>query len=247
MSGNTENMEKFERYFNGEMSATETEAFEAELKRDPVLKKESEEFEAAMKLVKVAGIMEVKERIGLYRKKYESTTKRQSGVKWMAVAAGIVVLMAISYLLIINKPAEQKHLFASNFEPYSTIAIRGENGDYPEWEAAMALYESGDYQTAYRAFEKIILTDSSFRYPAMFYAALGLMPESNAGNETITRNLNDVINNYPVLHDQAQWYLALWNIKIEKMENAKVLLQEIASNATHYKQEKAKQLLNELN
>jgi hypothetical protein len=246
MNGNTENIEKFDRYFGGKMSAWESKAFEAELNRDPVLKKEAGEFETAMKLVKVAGIMEDKKRIGLYRKKYESSLKQKPGLKWLSVAAGVIVLMAISYLLIINKPTEQNHLFAQNFESYSTFTIRGENGDYPEWEAAMALYESGDYKVAYDAFKKMILTDTSFRYPAMFYAALSLLPVTKAENETITRNLKGVINHYPVLREQAQWYLSLWYIKMENMENAKAILLDISSNETHYKQKEAKHLLEQL-
>lgn len=156
-----------------------------------------------------------------------------------AIAAGILMLFLIGYLLIPKQQSPAQ--FAMNyFEPYPLSNIRGESTDQQEvMDKALVPYQQGNFGEALpylRQLQQANPTNSQFK----LNLASGLMAEGQP-EEAIA--LLKTISGQSA--DAAEWYLALAYLQDGQVDVAKGILQEIGGKS-HFRKKQAMELREEL-
>lgn len=159
-----------------------------------------------------------------------------------AIAAGFALAVAAAIFLLM--PAESPssaELFAANFEPYPNIAVDLTRGSEPSpEEIAFTAYENGDYLQAVDMIEA--LTDQ----PAnRFYLAQAQLAQNEytAAQKLLLPLASQV--DFP-LAQEANWYLALADLGLERNTEATQRLTSIVATEDHPFREKARALLESL-
>lgn len=158
------------------------------------------------------------------------------------VAASIVILMAISAVLLLNKPIDNEALYAEYFSPHANTLAPVERNETTSTslEKALLAYENKEYVEALAFFEESEEANST---AVDFYKACSYMAISQI--EDALPLLKKVSTSEDAYATYAHWYLALSYLKNNDVPNAKIHLETIVTRS-YYPYEKAKQLLGEL-
>lgn len=152
-----------------------------------------------------------------------------------AIAAAVaLVLVAGYYLLMPANTPEESDLFATNFEPFPNIAVDLTRSNDPTAEAiAFTAYENKNYAKA----EDMIKALGDQPVYQFYLAQVKLAQNDYSAAEALLRPLasNDT---FP-LQQEANWYLALTELSLDKTNAAKNRLKSISSQADHPFSEKA--------
>lgn len=172
----------------------------------------------------------------------------------IGIATGVVLIGYLIWSNISKKQADETQesieeistqIFASNFEPYPNIVapiVKSDN-DVSDREKAFQAYEQGDYATASKLLNQLVVENQDTT--ALFYEAIILLREG--ASEAVIPKLQAVMNASSTTFQQpAQWYLALGHLKAYDIDNAKLLLEQIVEDETHLYKRKAEQVLEKL-
>ncbi len=158
----------------------------------------------------------------------------------LLVAASIaVLLMAVGWFLF--QPDDAKSdFYADNFQPYPNVIAPLQKGgqEVSDYEKAFQFYESGEYESAIKQFERLPQTDEAVQfYRALTWISLGQ-------NKLAEKELAVVVSksDHRFLAP-AQWYLALTVLKSGDIELARVLMKRIAADTEHPFHSKARKFL----
>lgn len=229
---------KIELYLNGLLSADEHAAFEAEIAADPKLKAEVELQQKTTALLKAAAFEQTRQQVA------ELNANRQSASSYtfLKVAASIVLLVGLGYYLIHIQYSDSA-LYSAYNAPYpDRITTMGAN----DHSAAKALqfYNEKNYAAAANEFQ---LLAESGRYEERFtiYEAVALT-NSKRPSEAIER-LEKHLATKPADAVACEWQLILAYLAAENGKQAETLLKEFLQHNNGYQNEKATELLAELN
>lgn len=178
--------------------------------------------------------------------------RRISFVRSLAIAASFALLLTAGWFLIKQPTTTPDQLFANNFVKHQDVlSIEVEDrlaetgfGTNKELLASLQIgidaYNSGDYANAIgqlSSFQIAAPQDELSNY-AQFYEAVSLI-ELGKTDEALPKLQNLVQNERFTLQNDAKWYLALGQLKLNNIVAAKKLLEEL-NNVDTYKTNAAK-------
>ena len=222
-------------YFEGRLTDEQNLEFQELLRSDAVF---LQDFTFQKNLKKAIA---TEERAAL-KKQLESFDKKPSArtfpMKWIAVAASFVLLVALGSLLFYNHKPDYENLYTENFREFPNLShpvVRSGTAEN-ETDKAFSAYDKKDYKNAVVWFSKIGNNE------ALFYKGISEMSigeYQNAANDFSKINKE----NFP-LKEHLMWYEALNYLKTGNAEKAKDNLKLLENNRIY--KEKAEELLSEL-
>jgi len=235
-----------EKYLQGVLSEKEQILFDKLLMDDSSFKNEVS-FQKNVKSSVIANDQEnFKNLIAKIEKSASRKRKKTLFSKKWLIAASVLFLFSIAFLLQNRQQYNSESLFKENFIPYKNVIYpihRGvENNPKQDKKLqAFLAYENGDYQKAVFLFSDLYQQTNESYY--LFYKANALL-QLNKPNEAIPL-LQSHIQTQDTLKDKSKWYLALAYLKARNTKKAKNLLNNIVSKKT-YNYKKAKKIIKNL-
>ncbi|UZR98175.1 hypothetical protein [Chondrinema litorale] len=249
MSEKSSLYEQIEKYLNKELIEAEHAEFEQKMQQDKALKKEvlmHKEMASSLGDEHYQQLINTLENLQ-NPDQFEAENKKIINANYLrfGIAASVVFVMLLGLIFLLNKTQTYSgdQLFVAYFEPYQVDAFRSAD-ENNEMSDAMKAYQNRDYEKAVSLFEQTPATDISTI--DNFYWAIALLA-TDSGNEAIEK-LDDLKseNAMPGLAQNIDWYLALANLQVGKLKEAKAILESISENEQHYKNKAATELLNKL-
>lgn len=209
--------DRIEKYLLGKMEGEEKEAFELELKANIRLKTAADDYADVITAVEAGAF---KENLEIIHRQTIGTggdkPKRNSMVGWLAIAAGIALLIGIGLWFFDTAPAADK-LFAeyATKDPGLPVPMTGSTDDY-HFHDAMVDYKAGKYALAIEKWTAL-LSDFEDQQLLKYYIAsahfnledyteaVALFAEAETGN-------NDTYSY------KSQWYTVLAQLKLHDTE-----------------------------
>ncbi|RLD18879.1 MAG: hypothetical protein DRI69_09525 [Bacteroidetes bacterium] len=174
----------------------------------------------------------------------EASGKRIFRLQYILAAASIVILVIIATVALLRYESPNvDQLYAEYFEsPPNIVApmLKSDEDKASTYDSAFQLYEMGDYKKADQAFELLRDDDNVQFYQAMCKLNLENWDDAKTGLTSIYHADGKYSKN-------AQWYIALIEIRLGKIEEARLSLTQIISLKDHPYQADAEQLLRALN
>jgi tetratricopeptide (TPR) repeat protein len=227
-------------YLEGEMDNTERLAFEEEMRRNDLLRKEVElhrEVDASLSesdIIRLraslnsihAGMLEAGEDSRVIRLKPRHTL--------LAVAAVAVLLIASVWIFSVlrNPSLSPEDLYAMYYQPDDAVMVMrsgGESGEGDLLTEALRRYEQADYAGALELFKADKSNLMVHFYSGLAYMEIEMFSEAIRSFQTI---LDDQQN---LFVEQAQWYQGLCYIKTGRNDKARAVLQDLAATNGPYK------------
>ena len=262
----TERMEYFinllDDYIDGKLSSGQTGEIERALEQDPFLKEVLKQHVQARANMRVAGEEELKKK---FADGFDPIPEViQPKFNLLKILLPIILLLGLAgaaYFYFSNQEEtqESRQVYAYEEESSSRMLLASvEDPSYDllrsqkdtlvadKWQQAVQYFISQEYIEA----DSILITletDTSFikdhigKFSLMKGVANLKMKEHNAA----AKALSQITSENPYF-DQAQWYLALTYFYAEDKEKAKVQLENIVKDKSHYRQGQAKTYLDKL-
>ncbi len=153
-------------------------------------------------------------------------TKIRSLVKWITVAASIIVLAGIFYWQF--PPTDSNALYSAIYQPYKTPVYRSGNTISP----LASLYGAKKYRELLSLYEKNSTPDNQEKLLAgLSYASLEEWNQAaHAFQSILDANKN---NEAPVFQDEAEFYGGLAYLKTGALDKSLALFSSIRADAQH--------------
>jgi tetratricopeptide (TPR) repeat protein len=255
-----------DRYLDGLCSAEEMEAFERRCFSDEAFFRQVRQREKFREVVAEVCVEKGETLFAEYLQ--QETTAEEESSSWLdkwfqaikrlvssfsislqnnrlpAYAAAVMLVIAVTSVIYLNREKPNETLFAAYFQPYpSTIpSPRGKPSEGLMAEA-MAKYKAGDYREALKIYQSIVQTEPSYTM-AYFYAGISYLAV-NVPQQAITSLQKVIADEGSKYQEHAEWYLGLAYLKANALENAKSQLNRIISRHGLYA-EQATELLQRL-
>ena len=231
----------FESYLNNEMPTEEKTQFENRLKTDSEFNKSFTLYKETTQFLDIKFSKETvdfKQNLQSISKEYFAENQQEKSKViafkpwYYAVAACLVIGLGI-FTFTHNDPQYGDYNQHEN-------AYFIERGDEDiNLINAQDFFNTKEYKNAVTVFEKVAdLNKPELQY---FYAIALIETNKYQKAEALLKSIQQGTSSY---REKAVWYLALSNLKQEKLEDCKTLLKQIPSDAEDY--EKAQHLLNDL-
>ena len=247
-----EDADRLQGYLDGDLTATEREAFEEEVARNPDLRERlalHRRLEIALgdsKEEKVeADLAAIMAELPHNLQDDQAPPRRGRSSGYFAIAASLAILLVGAWFFFLRGCSAPEELYAQHYTAYDgSTELRSENG-IPKslLSSAFDTYNEGNYREALQRFAQILkLAPGNPR--ALFYQGICQM-ETGAfapAGESFRRVLADGQNLYL---SQASWYLAMTCLKVNDLECAKAQLSELAGATGRYR-DAAAEILEEL-
>ena len=232
----------FEKYCNNEMSQEEQLEFEIQLQNNADMQQKFEIYQEANQFLATkfsSETMAFKNNLAAianehFAAKAEKKTKVIAFKPWQyAVAASIAILFGTWFYMQNSLPQ-----YGDYSHPETAMFVERSVGDANLKEAQNA-FNAKDYKKAAASFEKV----SDMKNPELhyFYAIALIETNKYAKAETL---LKEIQSGTSVYKEKATWYLALSNLKQKKLEECKIYLKQIPTDAEDY--DNAQKLLKRL-
>jgi len=186
---------------------------------------------------------EIKKILKKENEKYQKKQNKKSTKKRSYYIAAALVALVFSLYNIINTKESTQNIVASylNETELPSIIERGEKQN--ELAKAQKLFENKEYSKALLIFEKEIQNPKNPKAVIYLYTGVSQMQinKLEEANKTFQKLIESELLDAP----KGKWYKALVYIKMNKIKEAKEILNTIIKSKT-YNFKKAKQLLKEL-
>lgn len=236
-----------EKYFDNELSASDTQTFNERLKADPEFKNMFDQEKALIGSIRASGFR----RDLLHLKEVEKgilnsrSAKPRIGLKaWYYAAAAAIAVFIVATVWLIPQRETPEQLFQAYFVPVVNAFEPTKRGVYetPERPAAYQYYDAQNYEMAAAMFGELLRKGQE---PEL------LLLSANAnlaiGNTDKAReNLEVLIRDYDEMDMPAKWYLSLCYLKQGDTAQAREVLEELERTEVSYTS-KAKELLKKVN
>jgi hypothetical protein len=257
-------------FVRGELSGTALESFQKLLIENPNVEEEVEQLKALTEMLDEdswsitpfdAQNETAKEYLKFYTDKSNQTyfqllksldaeanqPKQWRKLKWMysALATAAVLIIGIFLFQPKEKQDSAKMFSANNVEELPSFNVRSATPD-----SILLQIEKAYNQQQFSKVNDLIeqhLAD----IPPEFRDLVSIYNGVAYGERALYPKAIEIFSNPDIFDDSiyqpmADWYLALYFLKSEKIIKAKILLMEIAENTNHYKQNEAAKLLKEI-
>lgn len=232
----------FENYLNNEMSPEEKLIFEQKLRDDSAFRenfnlyKETTHFiEAKFSDEAAAFRQNLKSISSEYFSESQDKKSKVIGFKpWQyAVAASITILLGTWFFMQNSTPEY------GDYNQHESAYFTERGADDANLKNAQDFFNKKDYKNAVSSFEKV----EDLKNPELqLFFAIALIETNDFSKADVF--LNAIQEGTSVYKDKAVWYLALSNLKQNKIAECKLLLKQIPQDAEDF--DKAQQLLEDL-
>ncbi len=229
-------IEQFDDFIKGDLSKSDTSAFEQRLAADEVFSKRFLLYKKLINQVNADASIEASLKV-----RFDKLDKKQQRKRWFlgfSMAASFIGV--IIFLFFINDQSKQSTL--SEFkvmEPGLPITM-GEEGDV-SWLKIMQLYKAQNYRKAYALTASKETTDTTLYFSGLFKELLGKKSESINYYEQVLK-----INKPSIFKAKVEYRLAVLFWELNNKSAAQQLLQNIAAEPSHIYYDNAMKLLKEL-
>jgi hypothetical protein len=238
-----------QKYLDKELSESEMDRFEQELKASPELMVDLELHKEVDEAIADTEVLDFRAQLTDLR---EDTRRTDSGRRvfrftrpWhYAASAALALLVAIGLAMVLGSPLSNKDLFAKYMKPYELVLTNrsGENQVITHlMNLAQEAYLNGNFATAVGHFDEVLVLNDQMM-EAEFYKGA-----SNMGNELYvdaSKSFTRVIeHNDNLFVQKSEWFLAGCLLALDETDRARRQLAMIASSANHYYKDDAAKIL----
>lgn len=234
-------IEKIEKYIDGELGNEDLFNFKNLLSNNPDVKRDYKLILDINKSILEEDVMALRETLDyIYN---NSIVKRTSSVFTTArffysVAASIALLITTGVLVqkLNNPNTDNQAIYEKYYSPYEvSVAYRSGNTEIDRLLFnAFERYEEKDYEQALELFEEVLKSRDE-DMAANLYSGITYMEEEKYQKAKTSFN-KIILNNDNMFIEQAKWYLALCYLKTEKNDDAQVILSKIIKEESYYKE-----------
>lgn len=230
----------FENYLNDEMTADEKNNFEENLQNDQQFRESFELYKQTTRFLATkfsSDTSDFKKNLDTISKEYFNEENLKSKVinlkPWyFAVAASVAILFGAWFFTQNSNPSYE------DFDDHENAYFMERNDSDSNLKTAQDFFNKKDYKNAVASFEKIEIIQPE----QMYFYAIALIETNNYSKAEIL--LKSIKQGNSAYKFKATWYLALLNLKQEKIQETKSYLKLIPDDADEY--EKAQKLLKDL-
>jgi len=244
MNNQENDIELIERYFDNELSASESEALRQRLTNDPDLKKKFDQEKLLISAIRYNAINNNLQYLKEVEGKLGRVEKPQTSGNWyLYAAAACITLLIVAAIVLWPSQRSTDDLYADYFEPFPNVfqpTLRTERVADLRTEAFGA-YEAENYDRAAALFTQLNEEQSD----AGILMLLGNANLVIGKPELAQQNFNDLLAKYDELDIPAKWFLSLCHLKTGDTDKARVLLKDVQQSQSPYAA-KAKALLDKL-
>ncbi len=251
----------FDRFLTGEMSPSEQEEFQEELRNDSSLQEEFETYRTLTNSIQQVEKDQFRKELlkmgeeQINRELTQKTEDQDAKVKsinsnklryWVAAAASVIILLIPGSLYIYNHIYHPQQVFEKYYTPYNNIVAPTMRNDTKEsaLQQTLGSYLTGDYEQSIADLRSYINNHQEKNIEARFFLGISYL-ETNQFKNAVEQ-FQTVIGKRDHLANQAKWYLGLTYLKMGKQKKAENQMQEIANHPSNSYHQKARELLNDL-
>lgn len=219
--------EKLVQYLDGELSGQEELDIEQELAADIAFQQEFEDLKAAKAAIKYHGLQNKVSAIhDQMMKEFKAPVKNSRGriIKYAIAVAASLVLLVGGYVLYNFATLSSEKVFASRYQPYEMITLRGDDSAASQIEKA---YREKEYK-------KVLTLNQAKNKPSQmdqFLAGSAAMELKNYSKAVET--FGKIQGKKFDLDDETDYYLALAYIRNKDFDLALDLLRIIKEDPEH--------------
>lgn len=153
-----------------------------------------------------------------------STSKNTSSgrniipLKFLFVAASVLIIAAIGVFLFFFNPGKEERLYSNYYKPDSGLISSMSSSDDYIFDRAMIDYKTGEYKKAIQSWDSL-LKERAGNDTLEFFIASSYLAMDNY-EEAITHFKKVVTQENSVFLEDANWYLGLAYLKTNKKEMA---------------------------
>jgi len=237
-----ENEELIAKYFSRELTPEQEKMFNTRLASDASFKDEVTFYERIKEASKNERSNALKDKLQDFEKKaQEKEYRKTQKFPFLKIAIVAIVLFSLGYWMYSTRTSiDTEQLYASNFKIYPNTVYaltRSDTVNSPEREAFVA-YENGDYELAFTKMNQATPQPYSRFFKAQTLITLDRFEDAKAELETTIQDQKQFVA-------EAHWYLALVQLKQNRIIEAQTTLQKLVTNYI-YKKEEAQELLKKL-
>lgn len=234
-----------EEYLEGMMTSEEKLVFEQRLSQEPALSKAHEMEISARELIMQAGRLELKNTLEALDAQIQNEPIQKSLMPmWvknsMRVAALLILFVAVYQVFLNSDAVNTSEVYDTYFETYAAPSLERDGRTDLNWNLVVESYQNEAYKEAL-----VFLKKSEGEVPDYlidFYTGMSLMAVQPPEFGLAVQNFDKVLATDNDYHQQAEWYMGLALLKMEKEEEAVVLFKRIVA-AKNYQYEEAKSIL----
>ncbi|MBL6963940.1 MAG: tetratricopeptide repeat protein [Bacteroidetes bacterium] len=239
-----------ERYLCSELSTKEDTWFKNELKSNPDFAKEVLLHKDINKAILNLDIIDLRSKLKTIETNVinkRSFSKEFFHFKWqyIAFAASITLLVSFGLNFMSHSGLTNDEIYNMYYQSYDAEGLvrSGNSETNKNYSEALSYYNKKDYEQALILFNKILEEDYS-NISVHLYSGIANMETYNYKKAIESFQL--IIDHQNNLYtDQAEWYLAICNLKMYKNDLAIFMFEKIAQKDSIYK-EQAKAILKKL-
>ncbi|MCF8283262.1 MAG: tetratricopeptide repeat protein [Bacteroidales bacterium] len=240
MSRNENINDIIDDYHAGEIPGMD---FQKQLKTDAELQQEFELYQKDMAVIRASAKVQLKEHAALALSNNGRNQNAVFPVKWIILIGAIIVLLVAGFFFYhkYGQPKTSPELYAAHFELLPPSNDRSNSNPTDIWQAAMADYANQDFNKAIEILKPVI-HQPDFKYAESGKLYLGLSYMMVNENQNAIDIFGEISAESSFVPD-AEWYMALAFLKMNKIPEAKAALQKIVEQPKHFKQEEAGKIL----
>ena len=239
-------IDQLKNYLQGKLAPDESAAFEERMKQDKAFRKEVNIHKAILAGMDQHFDKRLKDVLIREERTARGASGRNSGIKWLTIAASIALAISAAFLLFLNRGVNHQEIFDQYYRPYQNVISETERGEQDTlnsyYREAFRKYEAQSYQEAVEAFNQLRTQDIQDS-AITFYLGLSLLATGNT--DEAVRLLQKVATDKHPLSEPAYWYLGLAHIKAGNIIEAKEVFELIKTNRSSYTS-RAEKILEEL-
>ncbi len=239
----------FQKYLDRELSESELDRFEQELKASPDLMGELELYQEVDEALADTEVLDFRAQLTDLR---EETRRIDSGRRvfrftrpWhYAASAALALLVAIGLATVLGRPLSNSELFVKYMKPYELV-LTNRSADNAQIQflmnEAQEQYLNGNFARAVGFFDEVLELNNQMM-EAEFYKGASYMGEELYvdASKSLTRVIE---HNDNLFVQKAEWYLAGCLLALDETDRARRQLAMIASSANHYYQDDAAKII----
>lgn len=215
-------LETFEQFISKQMNVEEKAAFTKKLGSDIALQHKLQTVKLLLVGIKEAALEKKLEEFHndltcLKKNRIQTSTKNFTLKRWW-IAASVLVIIGLSWLLFLNRDTTEEKLFASYFQPEPGLISPMSVSDNYLFHRAMVDYKVGDYDAALKTWENLLASKPENDTLNYFVGSAYLMKEKEemaiAHFEKVIAKENSAFKN------DALWYTGLALLKLNKKTQA---------------------------
>ena len=228
-------IDQLKDYLHGKLTPDESAAFEKRMEQDKAFRKEVNIHKAILAGMDQHFDKRLKDVLIREERTARGASGRNSGIKWVTIAASLALAISVAFLLFLNRRTNHQEIFGQYYRPYQNVISETERGEQDTlasyYREAFREYEAQHYQEAVEAFNQLRTQDTQDS-AITFYLGLSLLATGNT-NEAV-RLLQKVATEDHPLSEPAYWYLGLAHVKADNIIAAKEVFDQIKTSRSSY-------------